>query len=345
MKTLLSLFVGIALLPVLNCSADVKIEEQIVGPAQEPGTIYWLSPKGLSLATVHPKGSRFVVTLNDVEGTKFDEVIRAAGFYYKSAAINRDNDFNLEKSPAPVVFSPDGLRHAYAARIGKEIVVMLDGKEIYRTPDATPFEAVALLNFSPDSKHLFFYRRTPETMDSHRLMMDGQPVTPSFQGTPAPFFSGDGKRWGLLARKPLQIKANTPQSNARSELEAVLAGKITGYEDVLLVIDGKVASYAGERPRFTPDGKHVVCVQTGNGNQTVLFDGKPMMTASKIEEISISSTGDIGVIAYGSGGKKGLYLNGKPVPNGEAAREIVFCPDGTTWGASCASGVLCRGGG
>lgn len=313
MKTLLSLLVGIALLPVLNCSADVKIEEQVVGPASEPGTIYWLSPKGLHLATAHPKGSRFVVTVDGVDGEKYDEILQAAA-KVETRYDGRGNPIIQNVMwKAPVAFSPDGSHYAYAARIGKEVVVILDGKEIYRTPHSLAVEVVALLSFTPDSKHLYFYAHSGETMGSYRLMMDGQAMTPSFVGTPAPFFSTDGAHWGLFASKPMKP------------------------DETFLIVDGKVPGYTGQRLQFTPDGKHVVCTKSGDGKEAVLVDGKPMMVASSIDKIAISPTGDIGVIAYGSEGKKRLYINGKPALGGEDAMSVTFSPDGKHWAASCIS--------
>lgn len=63
---------------VAAVSAEVKIEEQIVGPAYDNGMTYILSPKGLYLATVHPKGSRFAVTMDGVQGLPFDEILKSA---------------------------------------------------------------------------------------------------------------------------------------------------------------------------------------------------------------------------------------------------------------------------
>jgi hypothetical protein len=126
-----SFLMGVALLTALNCNADVKVKEQVVGPAWEAGTIYWLSPKGMHLATMHAQGSRFVVTIDGVDGEKFDEILQAAA----GVEVVYDSGGSVVAVPVrwrgPVAFSPDGSRYAYAARQGKEVVVILDGKEIF----------------------------------------------------------------------------------------------------------------------------------------------------------------------------------------------------------------------
>ena len=62
-------------------AADAKVEEQAVGPAWEQGTTYTLSPRGWHVATVSMKGSRWVVTVDGVEGPKVDAVIADAAVH------------------------------------------------------------------------------------------------------------------------------------------------------------------------------------------------------------------------------------------------------------------------
>lgn len=291
--------------------AAAKIEEKNVGPAWELGTIYTLSPRGMHLATASAKGSRFVVEVDGVEGEKFDQILNAAAAvdvqYYDTGYIMAQR----LKWQGPVAFSPDGARHAYAARNGKDVMVILDGKEIYRAPYSMSVAAATLLFFTPDGKHLMFYRQTSDSMQSFQLMVDGKPATPPFDQTPYPVFSADGSRWALVGSSPRQPAES------------------------FLVIDGKVASYAGHRPQFTADGKRLVTTTGQQGNQSLLVDGKPLVTASLIERYAISPNGEIGTIAVSADGKKQLYLNGRPAPNGEDAWSVVFSPDGAHWGAIC----------
>lgn len=314
MKTPLVLTAALGCLLFNPLAASYQITEEKLGPATENGTLYTLSPKGMHVATVSAKGSRFVVTVDGVESPPFDEIMKATG------ELELRYDSNLQpvqgyKWQGPVAFSPDGRRHAYVARIDKELLVMLDGKEIYRAPYSLSFPSVAHLFFSPDGKRLFFYARTTDTMQSHQLMIDGKVASPAFIGNPAPFFSSDGSRWGLLAAR---------------------AGS---NEGLFLLIDGKDAGYIGVGPQFTPDGKRVVSVRRSSGEpqQALLVDGKPLFAADLIESYAISATGDIAAIASPAAGPKQLYLNGKPVPGTENVSGVIFSPDGKRWAAWCAS--------
>lgn len=299
--------------PAIGLAAEHQVKEQIVGPAWEQGTIYTLSPSGLHLGTMSAKGSRFVVTIDGEEGPAFDQIFNAAG----EVTLAYDFNFNPVRTlkwQGPVAFSPDGSRYAYAARTGKEVVVIVDGKEIFRKPYSQVAPPVSVLSFTPDGAHLYFYTQTTDTMQSFQLIMDGRPVTPVFDQMPVPFFSPDGKHWGLLGSQP------------RNPAER------------FLIIDGKDAGYVAGRFQYTPDSKHLVSVAgvPGSLDQSLLVDGKPILTSALIDKVVISSRGEIAAIAAAKGGRKQLHLGGKPVSGTENAWNVVFSPDGKHWAALCA---------
>jgi hypothetical protein len=312
MRTVNTLLVGGAVLvAAANCQAEIKIEEKIVGPAFTPGVVYTLSPKGMHVATVHGRDGKTLVTVDGVEGPLIDKIFDSAAFGIVEK-ISEDGYYTRTelKWTGPVKFSPNGERHAYAGQIGQEVVVILDGKEIFRGPASQSGPAVEYLQFSPDSKHLFFHNRTSDSYQSYRLLLDGQPVTPAFEGAQMPFFSKDGSRWGLLAGKP----------------------KMPNQK--FLIIDGKDAGYVGEQPQFTPDGKHLVCIAGQMAKFSLLVDGKEMVSGQGIDKFVISPTGDIGAIVIpGSDGRKKLFLNGKPTA--DDAADVVFSPDGKHMAAIC----------
>src|SRR5688500_15727955 len=103
-----------------------------------------------------------------------------------------------------------------------------------------------------------------------------------------------------------------------------------------MIIDGKDPGYVGERPGFTPDGAHVVCIGQNDqsGKQALLVDGRPSVSADAIENFAIGATGDVAAVATIEG-RRALYLNGKPVPGGEDAVALKFSPDGKHWAARC----------
>lgn len=300
------------LLAATTALAAPKIEEKIVGPSFVPGVVYTLSPKGMHVATVHGKDGKTLVTVDGVDGPLMDSIFEGAAFGIV-VKISEDGYYNRvpQKWTGPVAFSPNGERHAYAGQIGQEAVVFLDGKEIYRGPLAKSGASVENLQFSPDSKHLFFLVRTADSHQSYQLMLDGKPVTPAFEGAAMPFFSKAGSRWGLLA------------------------GKLKTPNQKILIIDGKDAGYVGEQVEFTPDGKRVVCLSRQWQKGLVLVDGKEMVSGYAAHKFVISPTGDIGaIVSPGADGRKKLFLNGKPVV--DDAADVVFSPDGKRWAAVCA---------
>jgi len=306
LATLLPLLAALVLSPI--AWAAPKIEETVVAPAWEPGVILTLSPQGMHLASTRPKGSRFVVTVDGVDGEPFDEIYNAGiGFEQKVS----DDGFFLRSSAtwtAPVVFSPNGTRHAYAARRGKEVIVMLDGKEIFKAPVVPGKSPANNLFFSPDGKRLFFLSQTEDSFQSWKLMLDGQPATPAFEGVVFPTFSPDGSRWALVAPKPRQGNPS------------------------LLIIDGKDPGYFGDRVQFTPDNKRVVCVAGSGNKHALLVDGKPLVSGLGIAKYGISTTGDIGAIVNVGPGQSQLFINGKMTL--DTAGAFVFSPDGKRWAAA-----------
>lgn len=295
-------------------SSPPKVVEQIVGPAFVPGTIYTLSAHGMTLATAQPKDGKFVVTVDGVAGEPFDQILLAVPTFeteYDPAGVI------MERSVArsgPVALSPDGKHYAYAGVRGGEVIVIFDGKELFRARQSLSAPPVSLLQFTPDGKHVLFYNQTADTMRSFRLMRDGKPVTPPFDGTPQPLFSADGSRWLLSAGQ-----AKQPATR-------------------MLIVDGKDAGYSGQRVRFSPDGRHIVCVTGPERDQKLLVDGKPILSAPFIERFRISATNDVAAIVRPSSAtsdvfKQTLYLNGKLVPGTEGVADVLFSPDGRHWAA------------
>lgn len=314
----LSLALAVALLGATTLPAQQaprhKIESQIVGPAWVQGMIYTQSPKGSRLATTYVKDGKWVVAIDNVAGEPFDDILRAATEVVPQFS-EADVVIGHSIPPAgPVAFSRDGKRYAYAGLRGGDVIVILDGKEIFRAKHSLAAPPVSLLQFSPDGKRLFFYNQTTDTLQSFRLMLDGKPATPAFDRTPPIFFSADGSRWILNGGK------------AKQPLEQ------------LLVIDGQEQNYPAERARFSPDGKKVACTTGASGEQKLLVDGKVVLdTKAIIERFRLSASGDGAVIVQKKPNDQNqqLYLNGKLIAGVDGVRDIVFSPDGKRWAARC----------
>ena len=101
-------------------TAKPTIVEKIVGPAYTPGTVYTLSEKGMRLATTQAKGSKFVVTVDGVDGEEFDQILPTVPTFdtqYDSAGIIMSQSVARR---GPVALSRDGQRYAYAGRRGSD---------------------------------------------------------------------------------------------------------------------------------------------------------------------------------------------------------------------------------
>src|SRR4051812_15657811 len=76
MKQKITVGVAALVLSLLSATAeaDPKVEEQVVGPANNEAT-YFVSQHGQHLATVTRKGSRCIVVVDGVEGPPFDDIL------------------------------------------------------------------------------------------------------------------------------------------------------------------------------------------------------------------------------------------------------------------------------
>jgi hypothetical protein len=170
------------------------------------------------------------------------------------------------------------------------------------------------MQFTPDSRHLYFFSASGDTINSRVLMMDGKPASPPVNELVPLLFSADGSHWLMNA------------------------GNAKNPRDRVVVHDGKVAPYSCENVRISPDGLHVACVtRTAPGMKTalaVLVDGKLTVGGSRIGTLKFSPAGD--VFASVQDVKEffpTLYRNGTAVPNSLGVTGVSFSADGKRWGA------------
>ena len=307
---------------------DAKVEEQEVGPAsQNPQDIrYVVSPQGGHLAAVARKGSRMVVIIDGVAGPKFDEIITPTVPWVDprgpEAEARAAGTVSANLHPiVPVTFSKDGKRFAYVGRVGKELVLMADNKEVLRIPIEGGGD-MRIEFTGADGKHLLFARSFSY---GYELYVDGQKW-------PGYFGSGAGGSEGTI--DPLI----SPDSEHIAYVAQIDRDKRT------LILDGKDAGYIGDHLLFTGDSKHLVCISRSPKGQSVLVDGKSLFNAKEIIDMCVAPAGNriITVLTHFSkdgNNREGVFLlvDGKPVEAslGEQVKQIVFSPDGKRYAAVC----------
>lgn len=320
---------------VLCCAAGAisafaaRVEDQVVGPAERL-VRYAVSPHGAHLAAVVPDHGKVNVLIDGVADRAFDEIV----------PVHCSLQLAVSAAATPtysqlVVFCNDGSRHAYVARLGTDIVLMVDGKELVRVPVTADGPGLDWrLVFTGDAgKHVVFFRgeRVPA-----ELWIDGQPK-PSINA-PGLVASSDGGHYAY---------------------PATVDGRPT------LVVDGVDAGYAAVQPQFTSDSQHLISIGHSPRGQSLLADGQSIFTTRNIERLQLAPVGS-GIIAvatyfydpldpmwsprdrlvveryaalYPQGYGDFLAINGEPVQpslgTGAQIGPVIYSADGKRYAAVC----------
>ena len=286
--------------------AGTKIEEKILAPVQDRAK-FEVSPHGVHVATLETEGSRAVVWYDGAEGPKFDEILPQNGSY-------------------SVAFSPDGNRYAYCARLGNQLVVMVDGKEFAHSSESIDGHYDANncdLAFTANSKHIYYKSwvnlGTERGKSFLRFVFDGKPSPPGSVDKDSIAISPDGEHYAY------NLIISDPRSQDRAEF----------------AIDGKVMPYVAGGAQWTNDSKHVYTRRQVPGGAELLYDGKPIARAFNFT-VYVPPVGDMVVVAV-TGGTNGhpfsfLVVNGKKVPGSDTVErgmihDVVFSPDGKHYAA------------
>ena len=243
--------------------AGTKVVETPLAPLA-PQAKFFISPHGVHVATWENSGSRAVIYYDGVPGPKFDEII--------GGPSNMPGDLG-------VAFSPDGRRYAYCGRLGSELVVMVDGKELMRSSESQEgqFKGSSCgLGFTSNSQHVFMTQNVETS-----TMRGGSFTRFFFEGKPAALVTGSRTRSdGNVGGVHLSL---SPDGNHF----AYVAVDPADEQKWALVIDGKVAPYRGGNPQWTADSQHLYTTLStsvpGKGPvEEAMLDGKPLMRADQI---------------------------------------------------------------
>lgn len=208
---------------------------------------------GRNLSYVARKNSKSVAVLRGREGKAYDDlsslVINRGRTAY-AAAVGNEVCMVIDGREGPryegvrypgTVFGPQGKRVAYAVRKGGKSAVWIEGKES-KWYDRVDYSS---LTFSPDGSRVAF---AANSKTGAKVVLDGVEGL-SFSEVSHLVFNADGSRFAYVGRLGLKHWL-------------VLDGKKLGpYDDVL-----------GNTFTFSPDGKRYACVVMRRGNYNVLSD-------------------------------------------------------------------------
>lgn len=290
---------------VLLCLAQAP-EVQVVREtllAKVEGASLALSPRGVRVAAIIPKGSRVAVVVDGVEGPKFDAILGTQGEPIPGAGNGQ-----LIGWQRRVIFSADGAHVAYAAKSGDELVVMLDGKEIARMPYTSSVLSPMPLEFAPAGGKLGFVVLTEQGC---RAQVDDV-VGPWSREPMRIVFSPDGAHYAYCG---------TEKSGERWN-----------------VVDGRQVKFLGEQLQFAPSGALASRIVDG-GTTTLVLNGKPALRAANIEAPWFSGAGNRIAVSFvpTPGAERILHVDSKEVPAARGAdiASFFFSPDGKRWAAVC----------
>ncbi len=311
--------------------APVAVAQKVVGPFLQSGfdanntnmRIYTVSLHDSHLATAHMEGSRYVVTVDGVDGPRVNGIVPIYASF--------EPDQRLYEA---VAMSDDGNHYAYLARYRGKLVVFEDGRKILQFPLNGAIMTPCYLTFSPHGgEHLLLAAQEVSSSDE-KLWVDGKPTPANIAepggNSPIVTFSADGQHYLYLGTL----------ENGSSKYVLVVDGKKVGYS---------VAGIVPGSPRFTGDSQHVLCVvQRSVGQKTVesvLLDGKPVVTGDQIDSIVTAPRGSsfAAVVQVHNNTQCAVYLNGIEVPftrfAGNNNSVPLFSPDGKRLAVACNFGT------
>jgi hypothetical protein len=311
MQTIRSTFFGIfsaVFLSAVAVSARAAIDAQPLAP-DGAGIGCAVGADGTHVAVLISKGSRFAVVLDGVEGPKIESLLQSP-----MGAPVQTTSYWMGNIPQ-IVFSDDGAHCAYFAKMGDEYVVFLDNKELSRGPINPSGASVAVpMLFSAGGKHLFY---TDTANGKYRIVVDGKMGPDSSYGMQM-VTSPDGVHYAYTG----------------------FVGGLGNGTPNWAYVDGRQVNYFGDNLQYT--GKNVLMSRMSvDGANVVLFNGKPLLKATRLDPTWISPDGIQIAMVIGPKPNDPTFLtvNGKIVDGtqGLTVNKVYFSPNGKRYAALCTS--------
>ena len=299
----LLLFSLISLAGGAMARADVSITQESLGP---DGQLFGgsISPKGMHMAVMAAKGSRYQVIMDGAAGPKIDGLLlNASGAPATFTGI-------WGNSPIPVLFSQDGSHWTYMAKQGDEYVVMLDGQELARGPISKNSGGLNL-TLSTNGQHVFWTEI--DAKNNYSIVVDGK-HGPAMRSLPQLYVSPDGSHYAY-------------------------AYNDRGSENSWAFVDGRQVNFFGDDLQYTARNMLVSTMPTKDGNVILSLNGKPEIKAAAFNQKWISDDGrQVALqIVPQRGAEAFLSVNGKTVPGtqGLTVEKVYFSRDGKHYAALC----------
>lgn len=308
-------------------AAPSGLRETVLGRVDATTTVF-IEPNGRGAAMLGRQGSRTVVLVDGEPGPVVDGIAGQGVAAYERAAQVAHNPMlpmqlqHPRRAHAGFLFSNDGTRVAYVARIGRDHAMFLDGKELSRHSSASGACAIQdEYYFSPGGRHLV-YRVVNEA--EARTYVDGKPLEHEPESERLPVWSPDEAHFLYF-------------SKARDGSR-------------FLVIDGQRAAYPATFATFTANSRMVLALSpegaTAPNKLRLLANRKPVMDLEHAVEVFVSPNGSpvIVPVQRGAGPKRHWLLTagGKDVAASvckpdERLLPVTFSPDGKRYATAIQS--------
>lgn len=281
----------------------VKVEVADLGSATTSETFH-ISPRGGHIATRVKKDGGFAICYDGVTGSVYEEIP------WVTTRLGRPDS---REEPPCMVWSRDGNRYAYIGYSDRNIIMIVDGKEITRFPAPRP--AAFRLQLTGDTgKRMMCEMSARGRIDMLELWVDGKKMPGKIRDVDEVLLSSDGSRFAYIAT-------------------------VDKFFVTSAIVDGQDIDLDGDCLAFSGDGKHYYARLRKGDDHWLVTSGRRQKMPGLIRQIYTSpkSEGVAVVLQSPERGTEFLYVNGKVVEGSECSwiKDVMISPDGKRIAAIC----------